>query len=300
MNSKTKKIISTKKTKLKQKTKTQKIKIINKKVKSVEFINNNIYRLNNIDNDKLTGNSEFLIGSITKIFTVILLLILQEKKFVNLNYSLDKYLKNVNFKNVKIINIINHISGFKEIYSSHDYSGSKINYKSALEVYEEFKEENLKEHDVGNFIYSNAGYIILGALIEKITNLTYYEALKKYVLKPLSITIHTGITDCNIKLYNNNHKKLTNYEKNERTFASAAGQLKSTINDLIKFTNFYKLLSKKSINILKTLYFYKEKNNTIKINHTGGINGGYAAFKIVYDMNWKVTKIYIELKTCYE
>lgn len=283
----------------KTKTKKLKIKIIDKKVKYVEFINNNIYRLNNIDNDKLTGNSEFLIGSITKMFTAVLLLILQEKKLVNLNDTLDKYLENTNFKNVKIINIINHISGFKNMYSSHDYSGSKINYKSALEVYEEFKEENLKEHDVGNFIYSNVGYIILGALIEKITNLTYYEALKNYVLKPLSITIHTGITDSNIKLYNNNYKKLTDYEKNERTFAGASGQLKSTVNDLIKFANFYKLLSKTSINILKTLYFYEEKNGKIQIKHTGGINGGGSAIKIKYDTNWNITKIFIELKTCY-
>lgn len=44
-------------------------KILTKKMKIVEFTNNNIYVLNNIDNDKLNEYSEFHLGSITKLFT---------------------------------------------------------------------------------------------------------------------------------------------------------------------------------------------------------------------------------------
>jgi hypothetical protein len=42
-----------------------------KKIKMVEYVDKNIYYLNNIDNDKLDGFSEFPIGSVTKLFTIL-------------------------------------------------------------------------------------------------------------------------------------------------------------------------------------------------------------------------------------
>ncbi len=58
---------------------------------------------------------------------------------------------------------------------------------------------------------------------------------------------NTGIEDCNITLYNDKNKKLTKYQKWERTFASSVGELKSCVNDLINFSKFFKLLNKDSI-----------------------------------------------------
>ena len=48
---------------------------------------------------------------------------------------------------------------------------------------------------------------------------------------------NTGDEDTNITLYDNS-KILNKYQKQERTFASSAGQLKSCIYDLIKFSKF--------------------------------------------------------------
>ena len=55
-------------------------KILVKKIKMVEYQNKKTYALNNIDNDKLNELSEFPIGSVTKLFTIISLLLLHQNK----------------------------------------------------------------------------------------------------------------------------------------------------------------------------------------------------------------------------
>ena len=47
-------------------------------IKKILYENGNFFVENNIDNDKLDMNSTFLIGSITKIFTIYTILILHQ------------------------------------------------------------------------------------------------------------------------------------------------------------------------------------------------------------------------------
>lgn len=54
---------------------------------------------NNIDNDKLDMNSTFLIGSITKIFTIYTILILHQNNLLNMNDNIIKYVKTKKYKN---------------------------------------------------------------------------------------------------------------------------------------------------------------------------------------------------------
>ena len=51
------------------------------KLKYVKYTgNNNIHIINTIDNDEINEFSEFMIGSITKLFTGMLIIILNDKK----------------------------------------------------------------------------------------------------------------------------------------------------------------------------------------------------------------------------
>ena len=122
--------------------------------------------------------------------------------------------------------------------------------------------------------------------------------VKENILIPLKMN-NTGIQDCNITLYDAKIKKLTKFQKWERTFASSAGELKSCVHDLIKFTHFFKLLNKDSIEILKNLYIFKEniKNNTFKIEHNGLISGGASGLLIRFHKNFIIKNIYIKLET---
>lgn len=107
-----------------------KLEIKELKIKAVEYYDKNIYVLNTIDDDILNETSEFPIGSITKIFTAISILLLHEHKIINIYENISKYLSEFISENdinhLKIIDIMNHTSGLKDF---HDYIKNDINCK---------------------------------------------------------------------------------------------------------------------------------------------------------------------------
>ena len=272
-------------------------RIMRKKIKMVEYENKVAYEFNNIDKQKLTEESEFPIASISKIFIIVSILLLQERWELNINDKIGKYLDYEEIDNLKIIDIINHRSGLKKWYNKVKNFISKIKYNCATDVYKKYNKNNLFDEDiVGEFSYSNIGYIILGVLIEKITGAPYYEFIKENILVPLKMN-NTGVEDCNVILYNINRKKLNKNQKYARTLSASAGQFKSCIKDLIKFSQFPKLLKKHSLELLKDMYICKNKIIEISLHHNGGITGAKSEYKIDYDKRWKVKDIYIKLRT---
>jgi CubicO group peptidase (beta-lactamase class C family) len=224
-------------------------------------------------------------------------LLLQERWEININNKIGKYLDYKEINNLKIIDIMNHRSGLKKWYNKVKNFISKKKFNCATDVFKKYNNNSCIDDDlVGEFSYSNIGYIILGVLIEKITEAPYYEFIKDNILVPLKMN-NTGIEYCNITLYNINRKKLNKNKIYARTCASSAGQFKSCIKDLIKFSQFPKLLKKHSLELLKDMYICKNKIIEISLHHNGGITGAKSEYKIDYDKRWKVKDIYIKLRT---
>jgi len=268
-----------------------------KKIKMVEYVKKKIYYLNSMDNDKLGGLSEFPIGSITKLFTILSLLILHKNNKINIYDNIGKYINNNEIKNLKIIDIINHTSGLKNNWDNAIYGSSKIKYNTATQIYNKWNNNKLIDTNMnGKYFYSNIGYVILGVLIEKISNTTYSDFVKHNILIPLKMN-NTGIEDCNITLYNQKQKKLSKYEKWERTFASSAGELKSCINDIIKFSKFTTLLNDDTLKIIKELEIFLENNGVYYIQKSGYITGGSTRISFAYNNKWLINDIYIFLET---
>ena len=131
-----------------------------------------------------------------------------------------------------------------QFYTILDYEkGSSKRYNNCIEYYNCIKKEKLIKHKKGTYNYSNLGYILLGTLIETITDITYKEFVNNNILKPLKMN-HSGFDKTNTKLYKFNMKKLTKFQNNQIYNALSAGGLKSSVSDFIKFKNFHKLLKK--------------------------------------------------------
>jgi CubicO group peptidase (beta-lactamase class C family) len=273
--------------------------VLIKKIKMIEYVKKKTYVFNNIDDEKLDKFSEFLIGSITKLFILLSILLLHQNKQLNIYDNIGKYIKNNYLKNLKIIDIVNHKSGLKRMYTTFTHRTIIYNkYESATEMYNKYIDNNLIDEKLkGIYSYSNVGYQILGYLIEVLNGIPYFEYIQINILNPLKLN-NTGIDDCNITLYNWKAKKINKYEKYSRTFASSAGQFKSCISDLIKFSKFIKLLLPNTIKILEETYIYKniDKEN-ISIAHNGNIYCSNSKLKIIYDNKWNVKDISISFET---
>jgi len=102
-----------------------KMKLNELKIKQVKYSNNKLYVLNNVDDDKLNEYSEFPIGSITKLFTIISILLLEQDNKLKITDKIGKYIKNKEISNLKILDIINHKSGLINIWKDYKYGSSE-------------------------------------------------------------------------------------------------------------------------------------------------------------------------------
>jgi len=275
-----------------------KIVIDEPKLKYLKYHGKNIIHLiNTVDNEILNENSEFMIGSISKIFTGMVIIILNDLKMLNINDNVAKYIKpndNNSFENVTINKLLNHMGGILWYLEHTDIPNKYKMVNTSTEALNIFMEKPLCVGEVGVKKYSSMGFIILGAIIEKVTGLSYMEALEEYILIPCKMT-NTNIGEPNTTMYHNNisiDESKIKGNKLEKYMVNAGGGLYSTINDLIRFAkNIPKILNPSQI---KRCYGYHEKNI---ISHTGGICGGLSNFKVEYTNKWKIKNILIELET---
>lgn len=144
----------------------------------------------------LTPCHTLRIGSISKAFTAVTVMKLQEEGKLNINDLASKYLPQEYTKNIKnldkatIKNLLQHTSGIR------DY----LEIEGVLNIYNESAQkqsaaENLKTifdkkalFEVGtNWSYSNSNYLLLALIIENVTQKNAYDVVTEKVIRPLNL-----------------------------------------------------------------------------------------------------------------
>ena len=230
-------------------------------IKNNEYLFKRGYGLSNLEHKiSLTPESVFRIGSISKQFTAMAILILEEKGALSLDDPVGKYIPDlIEYKeNVTVRHLIHHYSGLGD-YEYSDYPGRFINsvgeefrwgnqdYMSNDEVYALFKTLPLIMKPETKFWYSNLGYGLLTIVIENITGMTLREFAEKEIFKPLGMD-NTFFND-NVNLvvkgradaYTSRENHPGEYEIFMTNLSNVGdGGVYTTINDFIKWDqNFY-------------------------------------------------------------
>ncbi len=140
--------------------------------------------------------------SCTKIATAIAVFQLQEKGLLSLNDPVIKYIPffkveypSETSKQVTIMNLLNHTSGlpdpsvFTFIKWIHHDGEPSINQTDFIKkVLPDYSKLIFEPGD--HTEYSNIGYMVLGAIIEKVTGISYEDYIRQNILKPLRMN-HT-------------------------------------------------------------------------------------------------------------
>lgn len=250
------------------------------------------YGLANVELDvPNTPQTKFRLGSITKQFTATAILLLQERGKLSVSDPICKYIDNcpAAWSEVTIHHLLSHTGGIPNFTSFPDYLPKMMMRVTTQEMIARFKDKPLDFKPGEKWDYSNSGYFLLGAIIEKVSGESYESFLRKNIFDPLKMTA-TGYDHFETILknratgYSMTMGKMVNSAFIDMTQPYSAGSLYSTVEDLFAWNEALysgKVLSAKSFEAMttpvKNNYAYglgvEPKTSRKIISHGGGING---------------------------
>jgi len=141
-----------------------------------------------------TASTAFQIGSITKMFTKILILQLAAEHRLDLADHLGKYIPGFSkeiSEQVTIQQLMDHTSGLGDYSQQDGFMEAHESFQSVSDILPLIQKGPLLFPPGTNKEYSNSGYVVLAAIIEKVTGLGYGGALKQRIFVPLQMD-HSG------------------------------------------------------------------------------------------------------------
>lgn len=238
-----------------------------------------------VNSDKET---RFRIGSITKMFTAVMIFQLIEEKKLTLETKLSTFFKELpNAEKITINQMLNHSSGLYNFTNDSSYLLWMTKPKSNADLLKLFSTQKPVFEAGSKNEYSNTNYVLLGFVIEKITNKSYGENLKIRIVDKLRLQ-HTSVGGKIKPEQNEARSYLFTGEWQEQpetdmSIPGGAGAIISTPTDLALFIESLfagKLVSKDHLEKMKTQIngfgsgmFRFPFDSKIFFGHSGGIDG---------------------------
>lgn len=246
------------------------------------------------------ADTVFAIASITKQFTALAIMQLQEAGKLSVNDPICSYLQEcpANWKSITIRHLLNHASGIPNRSSlpNWDEKLAMIDY-TRDELVALFRDLPLEFVPGEKHKYSNSGYNLLGIIVERVSGLKFNEYLKKRIFEPAGM-LHTYVEETRMLVpgrakgyYSVGTQFINNRLVSPTTELGAAG-IYTTAGDLMRWQEAFsgdKLISAKSrqemLTPFKDGYGYGlrigEKFGRPHYNHSGSLNG-FSSFIISF------------------
>jgi CubicO group peptidase (beta-lactamase class C family) len=196
-------------------------------------------------------DTKFNVGSIDKIFTKIAIgQLIRQGKIASVDDKLIKYLPDYPNKDaaekITLRQILTMQSGIGDFFGPKFEKAAKDQFRTISDYLPLFASEPLQFEPGTQRKYSNGGYIVLGAVIEKITGESYYDYVRQNIFHPLGME-NTDFYEVDAVVANraSGYTKRDEVERadwRENVYlqparGSSAGGGYSTLDDLLKFAN---------------------------------------------------------------
>jgi CubicO group peptidase (beta-lactamase class C family) len=250
------------------------------------------YGLANREHNIANGpETKFRLGSITKQFTAMAILILEQRGKLKVDDPISKYIDDSPkaWKDITIHHLLTHTSGIPNFTSFPDYPKTMTMPSPPAESLKRFKDKPLDFKPGEKFSYSNSGYIVLGLIVEKAAGKSYEAFVKEAIFDPVGMK-DSGYEHPETILKNRaaGYERGANDVQNagylDMTIPHAAGALYSTVGDMALWDRALDsdlLIPKEARDRMftpaKQNYAYgidvKERLGRKYTGHGGGING---------------------------
>ncbi len=248
-----------------------------------------------------TTNTIFRLGSVTKQFTAMCILILQEEHKLNVTNLISQYVEDCPeaWRAITIHHLLSHTSGIPNFTDFPDNMDFERLPTTVAATVKRFRDKPLEFEPGTKMHYSNSGYVLLGYIIEKVTGMTYDKFVIENIFGPLGMK-HSGydhpanILPNRASGYGKRGTNIVNCIPFAMDTPHAAGALYSTVGDLLAWDqSLYssRLVSASTLDLMFTPlhvermtaspakgdycygWFCDISGNRIRYGHPGGISG---------------------------
>jgi len=238
-----------------------------------------------------TTATKFRLGSITKQFTAASILLLEERGKLKIDDKVKTYLPDapMAWDRITVFNLLTHTAGIPNFTSFADYGTIKLSARTAEASVAAVRDKTLDFGPGEKMSYSNSGYLVLGAIIERVSGQSYEKFVADNIFTPLGMNdsgydSNTALIKRRASGYIRTPAGYVNAGYIHMSIPHAAGALYSTTGDLLKWEQALfagKVVSKASLDRMITpfkndyalgLTSALDKGRRV-IAHGGGIDG---------------------------
>jgi CubicO group peptidase (beta-lactamase class C family) len=262
---------------------------------------------NNVD-------TKFNMASMTKVFTTVAILQLVERGGISLDETLAKalpdYPNQEAASKITIHELLGHKSGLGDFFGAEFSASNPTNYRTLRDYLPLFATKPLLFEPGTRTSYSNAGFIVLGLVIEHVSGKSYYDYVQDQIFKPANMT-DTGFWSYEDDVPNvalsytrlapgqspGGQQQSANTPRGVApnfTRGQSAGSSFSCVEDLVRFSEAlrnHKLLTPESIELILSGGYglgTQSMNGVRSMSHAGGLPGANTSLEIYPDQGYAV------------
>lgn len=190
-----------------------------------------------------TLDTQFRIGSMNKMFTATAILQLAGEGKVDLSAPLAKYLPDYPNHDVAtkvtIRHLLTHTGGTGDIFTP-EYDKHRLELRELSDYVKLYGSRSLEFEPGSKWSYSNYGFILLGAVIERVSGVSYYEYVQEHIFQPAGM-----LATASLRENENVPNRSAGYMRKKGAWATNADTLPwrgtsagggySTVGDLFRF-----------------------------------------------------------------
>ncbi len=266
--------------------------------------------------EPITQDSLFAVASVSKQITAMCIMILHDRGELNIEDDVRKYLPEVvQFpQKVTLSNMLHHTGGLRECFDLSSIKDKPEGFVLTVPgVLDMLSKQKSLDFDPGTkFVYCNSGYIMLAAIVERVSGMTMDAFAKKNIFEPLGMT-NSCFPGCltepvqgRVVGHHDDGTTYTPVRSVSRTYGS--GGLVTNCRDMVKFMPQYvnpTLVSKETMDLYLTIPPLADGTVTnyacgVRINellghkyyHHGGVTGGFRAFTVIFPDDELIIAVY--------
>ena len=208
-------------------------------IQNGQFVHRKAYGLADLEwGTPIRPDSVFRICSLTKQFTAVAIMVLEERGALSVEDPVERHLPDwpPRGRRVTLRHLLDHTSGVWR-HDSDQLERTLRPNPPVADVLAMIKSRDFEFEPGARYRYNNSGYLLLGAVIEAVSGMSYAEFLRNAIFEPLGMAntrllTHEALTPLRARGYIKGRRRFHNARLDAMNWAWSAGALGSTLDDL--------------------------------------------------------------------